>query len=288
MNKTSIEWVRNPDGTRGYTWNPITGCLNHVNGMCKGGNFPCYSYKLANGILKERYLANQNVAPYPDSYSTADIEARHKTLGPFHPRFWPERLGELTKHRKPVGVAVCDMGELFGDWIPQEWQDKIFEAIRACPQHRFYLLTKQPQNLPRFSPFPENCWVGVTITKHKFLADALVYLPKVEAKVKYLSLEPLLGGVTLKPQDIKLMGLNWLVIGSQTKPCKPPKAEWVQEIVETADRAGVPVFLKDNLRPVLPYPWSEGKPLYDWVYTSKNGEVKFRQEMPDGTDKKGK
>jgi len=59
MNKTKIEWVRNPDFTgipprdakgrfqyQGYTWNPITGCLNHVNGMCKGVSlgYGCYIY----------------------------------------------------------------------------------------------------------------------------------------------------------------------------------------------------------------------------------------------------
>ena len=51
MNRTTIEWVKNPDGTQGYTWNPITGCLN--------GCPYCYARKLANGRLKQRYLANK-------------------------------------------------------------------------------------------------------------------------------------------------------------------------------------------------------------------------------------
>ncbi len=46
-------------------------------------------------------------------------------------------------------------------------------------------------------------------------------------------------------------GISWVILGSQTKPYKPPKIEWVQEIVETADKAGVEVFLKDNLRSML-------------------------------------
>ncbi|KKK91159.1 hypothetical protein LCGC14_2715740, partial [marine sediment metagenome] len=54
MNKTKIEWVKNPDGTQGYTWNPITGCLN--------GCDYCYARRLANTRLKERYLANPKVA----------------------------------------------------------------------------------------------------------------------------------------------------------------------------------------------------------------------------------
>jgi len=68
MNRASpaTGWVRNPimespelDPTQassyelGWTYNPITGCLNHVNGLCKGGGFPCYAYRLANGRLKQ-------------------------------------------------------------------------------------------------------------------------------------------------------------------------------------------------------------------------------------------
>ena len=61
MNKTSIDWVKNPDGSQGYTLNPITGCGNHTpEGLCLGGMFPCYAYRLANTRLKERYLANTN------------------------------------------------------------------------------------------------------------------------------------------------------------------------------------------------------------------------------------
>jgi len=76
------------------------------------------------------------------------------------------------------------------------------------------------------------------------------YFDKFYAKVKFISFEPLL-------EDIGgFMGMiipkaDWIIIGSQTKPYNPPKREWVQEIVESADEAGKPVFLKDNLKPLL-------------------------------------
>jgi len=111
MSRPNIEWVKNPDGSQGYTWNPLSGCLNHTpEGLCLGGLFPCYAYKLANGRLKQRYLANHNL-PFPvigdDSYNAA-------LLDPFYPRFWEDRLGDIPL--KPVrGIFVCDMGEMFGD-----------------------------------------------------------------------------------------------------------------------------------------------------------------------------
>ena len=81
-------------------------------------------------------------------------------------------------------------------------------------------------------------------------------------------------------------GINWLIIGAQTKPYKPPKIEWVQEIVEAADKAGIPVFLKENLRPILKDNW----PNQPWAFRNgyytdfehPNIDRQLRQEMPTG------
>ncbi len=282
MNKTKIEWVKNPDGTPGYTWNPITGCLNHTDGMCKGGNFPCYAYRLATTRLRERYLANDIIGETDPRTS----RLRESFANPFHPRFWPEKLLEL-RTRKPrqqtftksKGIFPCDMSDLFGIGVPEEWTRQVMDTIKSCPQHRFYLLTKQPQNLPQWSPFPANCWVGVTATSKSLLKEATIYLAQdVEAKVKYISVEPLLDWPDdgTKLQSYWLEGrINWLIIGAQTKPYKPPKIEWVREIVEAADKAGIPVFLKDNLKPMFaPLPWKD----YLWAWTIVGRQ--FRQEMP--------
>ena len=67
MNKTSIEWVKNPDGSQGYTWNPVTGCLN--------GCEYCYARRLANTRLRDRYLKNEVFA-----------------VGQFDDAFWKDLL----------------------------------------------------------------------------------------------------------------------------------------------------------------------------------------------------
>lgn len=298
MNKTQIEWVKNPDGTQGYTWNPITGCLNIYkhNGHCKGGDFPCYAYRLAMGRLGGRYLSNSEVAPLYPSAEEVKYDVRH--MWEFYPRFWRERLDELEippKKRdwqKPKGIFVCDMGELFGSWIPDEWITLIFNMISLNPQHRFYLLTKQPQNLQRWNPFPDNCWVGVTATNEKMYWDATRYLHGIKARVKYISFEPLLDNVMCagspykvdsmplvsfnETQHLNNCGINWIIIGSQTKPYKPPKIEWVKEIVESADKAGIPIFLKNNLLKHLP----RNEPFVKWTPTQAGQLAVFRQEMP--------
>ena len=268
MNRASSAtgWARNPvmkspelDPTQassyelGWTLNPITGCIN--------GCEYCYARKLANGRLKQMYLRNPNVAPAAPGWEMKSAvigDTRHnldaRYLDPFYPRFWPDRL-YIPFNSKPKGIFTVDMGELFGDWIPREWQDDIFRVIKLHPNDRFYLLTKQPQNLSKFSPFPDNVYIGVTATNRERFVSACTYLEHIWAKVKYLSLEPLLdwhdgGGVDIKGY-LENGGINWLIIGAQSKPTVYPKPEWVAEITLAADKAGIPVFGKNNLKPLL-------------------------------------
>ena len=261
---TKIPWVKNPDGRQGYTLNAISGCLQ--------GCEYCYARKLANGRLRGVYLAN-NILPGHDE---PDHESHH--LDPFYPRFWPSKLDGFTT-KTPLGIFVCSMGEMFGPWVPAEWQRQIFEMIRGRPQHRFYLLTKQPQNLIKWSPFPDNCWVGVTATDHNMAFNASCNLIPIEAKVKFISFEPLLGHIGPAVLDLLLEQIQWVIIGAQTKPYKPPKIEWVQEIVEACDKAGVAVFLKKNLKPLLATTVNgndiiESHNLWAFKY------FKLRQELP--------
>ena len=278
IQKTSIEWALNPDGAPGCTWNPITGCLN--------GCEYCYARRLANTRLKERYLANLRVGT-----KTSILSEYEKALGdPFYPRFWPERFDDFNNllainepnflkklPRKSRGIFVCDMSDLFGIGVPEEWTRKVLSLIEQVDMHRFYLLTKQPQNLAKFSPFPDNCYVGVTATDAKSFLEAGRGLEQIEAKIKYISFEPLLGYVgSLWLEDwLKSgAGINQVIIGALTcgggelaklsylypeltpmpygnRYTLQPKIEWVREIVEAADKAGVKVFLKNNIDPLL-------------------------------------
>jgi len=289
MNKTQIEWVKNPDGTQGYTWNPITGCLN--------GCEYCYARKLANTRLREVYLANKNYPTMSPGEAITGIKhpiGYHPKQDPFYPRFWSDRCNrvDLGPRGKSKGIFVCDMSDLFGIGVPEEWTHRVLDRCKDMPQHRFYLLTKQPQNLAKFSPFPDNCWVGVTATNWLALSDALGHLATIEAKVKFLSFEPLLEQIQFDVMQELLFPrvIDWVIIGAMTcggadlakmsyqypelapmpygnRYTLQPKIEWVEEIVKACDKAGVPVFQKDNLAPLM-----RDTHLSDFAY--------LRQEMP--------
>ncbi len=271
MNKTNIETIKNPDGTQGYTWNPITGCLN--------GCDYCYARKLANGRLRTMYLANDNIlSGYTLARGVLKEGAIPPKLDPFYPRFWEDRLGEITARQQPRGIFTCDMSDLFGVGIPEKWTWRIINLMTYCSQHRFYLLTKQPQNLIKFSPFPDNCWVGVTVTKPEFLIPALDAFDSIQCRVRYLSIEPMLAAFNVPDLPLLLEGsVDWLILGSQTKPYKPPKRESVDEILAACGKAKIPVFLKNNLVSML-NEYNEKKFPHSPDLWDMKGLI--RQEMP--------
>jgi len=188
MHKSKIEWVLNPDNkTLGYVWNPITGCLN--------GCEYCWAYKLANGRLKNRYLANHNMVPF-ENIEDEDGSDHWQFHDPFYPRFWRNKWLDLTWQSRR-GIFVCSMSDLFGIGIPEQWTQEIMDYIQVYPRCRFYLLTKQPQNLPKWSPFPPNCYIGVSVTNQEMFDKAIHYLKMIDAKVKFLSFEPLLERINI-------------------------------------------------------------------------------------------
>ena len=173
---------------------------------------------------------------------------------------------DLSKMKAGSRVFWGSTIELFGDWVDPEWMRLIFEAVKRHSNLTHIFLTKQPQNLIKFNPFPENCYVGVSATNHEQYKNAILLADTYEAKVKFISFEPLLEMPVLHPVHFLAEGIKWVIIGAQTKPYKPPKIEWVQEIVEACDKAGIPVFLKDNLASL--------------IYEHDGFEGKLRQEMP--------
>lgn len=241
MNKTKIEWVRNPDGSQGYTWNPITGCLGPNGTPEKPRRCSyCYAHKLAKGRLKQRYLsACRYLVSLAPGASWND---------PFSPRFWFERLNEPARLGKPSSIFICSMGELFSEYYPPHWFRNIFCALDEAYWHIYFLLTKNPPRDEHLC-LPKNVWFGITVNKGE---DWLrfVIAEDCEATKKFISFEPLLDDVMNNPR-IQLVAFDWIIIGAQTKPYKPPKKEWVEGIMDKTDRLGIPVFLKNNLKPLM-------------------------------------
>lgn len=215
MNRTKIEWTD-------FTWNPITGCLH--------GCWYCYAKKMCQRFKKT----------FPNG---------------FEPTFYPERLREPWERRKPSKIFACSIADLFALWTPKEWRDLVLHSMFKCPvKHTFQLLTKNPELIPPIH-FPDNVWVGTTVTGENGDVKNIgaLYDVKAKIKIKFASFEPLLG-----PISYNFAGLQWIIIGKLTGSKKVKlRQAWVDDILINARFLGIPVFMKNNLgipNPIQEFP----------------------------------
>ena len=161
----------------------MTGCWGPGGTAEKPKRCPyCYAEKVARRFTHDR----NKVTDQPD---------------PFTPQFHPDRLSEPAKVKKPSKIFVGSMGDLFGDWVPEEWIEAVIRAAMDCGQHTFIFLTKNPKRYHEFGLWPPNCWVGTTVTNQADADERIPWLLQVDAPVRFVSLEPLLSSIDISPWD---------------------------------------------------------------------------------------
>jgi len=174
-------------------------------------------------------------------------------------RYEPDWWHPIAKLKQPSRIFVGSTIELFGPWMHSSWLPFIVQMCgmaKGLKEHTFIFLTKRPWELQKYNPWPSNCWVGASATDDDMAFNSLLDLRHdVHAAVRFLSCEPLLGrfsGPTLRNMAV----LDWLILGGLTRNGRTvfyPPEEWIQEIEQAADCAGIPIFEKPNLRPQGPY-----------------------------------
>lgn len=185
--------------------------------------------------------------------------------------------------KPPVRVFVGSTIELFGEWVETQYLRDIFALTQwdSLKQHTFIFLTKKPEELLRWSPFPPNCHICVSVTNQEMHNRAIACLAGIKASVKGISYEPLLDEIKIEGA-YDLSELQWVIIGQCTPVRKAtmPKIEWVKEIVQAADKAGVAVFLKDNLYSLWYNKENNGSNQIPIWATGNIIPLKLRQELP--------
>ena len=79
--------------------------------------------------------------------------------------------------------------------------------------------------------------------------------------------------------------IDWIILGRETPVSKKktaPKIEWVYEIIEAADKANIPVFLKDNLKTLIDAEAGFNPDFYGYTDDPSGWESsdELRQEFP--------
>lgn len=206
-----IEWTE-------QTWNPTTGCTK-VSPGCKH----CYAEVMA------RRLKAMGAPGYENEFRLTLHE---------------NRLEQPLLRKKPTTYFVNSMSDLFHEDIPDAFLDRVFTVITNTPQHTYQILTKRAERLTQYFGWrtcPQNVWLGVSVEDRKYGVPRIDYLRRVDARIRFLSIEPLLEDLG----EIDLRGIHWVIVGGESGPkARPMREDWVANIQERAEEAGAAFFFK--------------------------------------------
>ncbi|MDH4227572.1 MAG: phage Gp37/Gp68 family protein [Deltaproteobacteria bacterium] len=209
-NNTSIEWTES-------TWNPVTGCTK-VSPGCKN----CYAERMAKRL---QAMGQPN---YKNGFRVS-MHAHALSI----PSFW----------KKPQMVFVNSMSDLFHKAVPEDFILNVFDVMCRADQHIYQVLTKRSDRLLQLDkklPWKNHIWMGVSV-ENQDCVDRIEHLRKTNARVKFLSLEPLLAPI----RNLNLKGIDWVIVGGESGPkARIIDPSWVIDIRNQCVRAKVPFFFK--------------------------------------------
>lgn len=307
---TSIEWTD-------ATWNPITGC-SVLSAGCKH----CYAMKLAGTRMKHHA-----------SRIGLTVETKAGPVWNGEVRFNGEWLDQPLRWAKPRDIFVCAHSDLFHEAVPDSWIDRVFAVMALAPQHRFQVLTKRADRMLAYldgldldggigrvarlsyamgaieqasgrklggarivGHHLRNVWVGVSVEDQAAAEARIPLLLKANARVRFVSAEPLLGPIDLSPWLCRgcpgcgshdCWGLDWVILGGESGiGSRPLNPAWARRVRDDCARAETPFlfkqwgdFLPEGQLDATGFQWAPGADgkAHWWV-----PEPAFGQPLPDG------
>lgn len=277
---TNIEWTD-------ATVNAINGCT-----VISPGCTNCYAMRLAGTRMKNNPT---RVGLTQDSKAgpvwTGEVRLNEQAL--MQPLRWS----------KPRMIFWNAHGDMFHPAVPDEWIDRCFAVMALTPHHIHQVLTKRADRMREYfsardvrvrigvlipgiarswrenakgvwhaEEWPlSNVWLGVSVEDQQRADERIPDLIQTPAAVRWLSCEPLLGGVNLAAvvearasvasrrifdtltgmimdrRDGVSFGakVDWIVVGGESGPgSRPMRADWARSLRDQCAAAGVPFFFK--------------------------------------------
>ena len=207
---STIEWTQS-------TWNPVTGC-SKISPGCKN----CYAERMA---LRLKAMGQSN-------YRNGFRVTTHSHV-----------LQTPLRWKQPRTIFVNSMSDLFHKKVHFDFISEVFDVMCRTTRHEFQILTKRSQRLLQLSSdllWPANVCMGVSVENSDYVWR-IDHLRQVPARIRFLSLEPLLAPVP----NLELRGIDWVIVGGESGPgSRPMLAEWVTDIRDQCLAAKVPFFFK--------------------------------------------
>jgi protein gp37 len=224
---TKIQWTNR-------TWNPVTGCTKTSPG-CEN----CY----AEGMVRRLQKLPQSKEKYRNGFDVT---------------FHPDELVKPLHWKKPQRIFVCSMGDLFHEDVSFYFVTEVLKTICKTLQHIYQILTKRPERMAMYFSvmrhIPSNIWLGVTVCNQQEADEKIPVLLDIPAKVRFVSIEPMLESVDLKyylPQVWSMRGeilgayLHWVIVGGETGVnARPMNPDWARALRDQCKETGIPFFFK--------------------------------------------
>lgn len=208
---STIEWTE-------QTWNPTTGCTK-VSPGCKN----CYAEVMS------RRLTAMGASGYENGFVLTTHESR---------------LAQPLNRKKATTYFVNSMSDLFHEDVDDLYLDRVFDVVRATPQHTYQILTKRAERLPVYFKnryCPDNVWLGVSVEDKKYGVPRIDYLRQVKAKIRFLSVEPLLEDLG----KINLKDIHWVIVGGESgHKARPMHEDWALSVQRQCESTGSAFFFK--------------------------------------------
>jgi protein gp37 len=219
---SSIEWTH-------HTFNPWWGCTK-VSPGCKH----CYAETFSHRIGQELWGAR----------------AERRFFGDAHwgePLKWNTEAVRVGERRRVFCASMADVFEDRAELAPV--RERLWQLIADTPGLDWLLLTKRPERVHKCVPWgdawPANVWAGVTAENQKWANKRIPLLLELPAAVRFLSCEPLLGSLDIRPWVQGTRRIDWVIAGGESgHTARPMNPEWARLLRDQCRQSGVAFHFK--------------------------------------------
>lgn len=255
--KSKIEWTD-------ATWNILVGC-SRVSPGCDH----CYAIGVAHRGMSPQH---RGLTIHPEG-ERVDWNGQINEV--------PHLLDQPLRWRRPRRIFVNSLSDLFHPDVDEGFIGSVWNTMALSPQHTFQILTKRPQRMaklltawaaggwmwrrsdmmwcgPTKGPLP-NVWLGVSVENQRYADLRIPHLIATPAAVRFLSVEPLLGSVELRPHLRRISDasraaseyewssdrVDWVIVGGESGPgARVMDLDWAVRVVDECAHWNVPAFVK--------------------------------------------
>lgn len=253
---TKIEWAH-------HTFNPWSGC-EKVSAGCAN----CYAAALPPGMRRHAEWGK-------DRPRVVASESYWR-----QPLAWNRAAAKAGERHRVFCASTADVFEAREDLDGA--RSRLFDLVYETPHLDWLLLTKRPEYAVAWwgrqtgQAWPANAWIGTSVENQAAADERIPYLLGLPARVRFLSMEPLLGAVDLLrvkwpslrwPVDVLRGGawglggfpgfmnhsdmpgwprpISWVIVGGESgRHARPMHPDWARALRDQCTAAGVAYFFK--------------------------------------------